>query len=79
MIDEKEIDFYERIPAFYSQKSPIDSIIIDLVLEHFNHRSLAGTYEDMTSDEFFAIVEEAHKQYVKDVEKATLKAYTEGL
>lgn len=77
MINEKEIEFYKRIPAFYSQKSPIDSIIIDMVLEHFNHRSLAGTYEDLTSDEFFAIVEEAHKQYVKDVENATLKAYME--
>tara|TARA_B100000902_G_scaffold146500_1_gene143600 strand:+ start:1696 stop:1935 length:240 start_codon:yes stop_codon:yes gene_type:complete len=79
MIEEKEIDFYKRIPAFYSQKSPIDSIIIDLVLEHFNHRSLAGAYEDLTSDEFFAIVEKAHKQYVKDVEAATLKAYMEEL
>ncbi len=78
MIEEKEIDFYKRIPAFYSQKSPIDSIIIDLVLEHFNHRSLAGVYEDLTSEEFFAIVEQAHIQYVKDIEAAALKTYLEG-
>jgi|TARA_B100001094_G_scaffold331962_1_gene402124 hypothetical protein len=78
MIEEKEIDFYKRIPAFYSQKSPIDSIIIDLVLEHFNHRSLAGAYEDLTSEEFFAIVEQAHIQYVKDIEAAALKTYLEG-
>tara|TARA_B100000287_G_scaffold358626_1_gene350362 strand:+ start:1013 stop:1252 length:240 start_codon:yes stop_codon:yes gene_type:complete len=78
MIDEKEIEFHARIPAFYSQKSPIDSIIIDLVLEHFNRKSLSGEYEDITSDEFFNIVEQAHKQYVEDVEKVTLKAYVEG-
>jgi hypothetical protein len=75
---EKEIEYYKRIPAFYSQKSPIDSIIIDLVLEHFNHRSLAGIHEDMTSDEFFVIVEKAHMQYVKDVEDAALKSYMKG-
>ena len=44
-------------------KSPIDSIIIDLILEHYNIKTLKGVRETLTADEFMEIVDIAEEQY----------------
>ena len=44
-------------------KSPIDGLIIDLILQHYNILSLEGKKAILTSEEFDEIVEIAKKQY----------------
>ncbi len=44
-------------------KSPIDEMIIDLILEHYNIQSLTGQAESLTGDEFMELVEIAELQY----------------
>ena len=44
-------------------KSPIDSVIIDLILQHYNILSFEGKKSILTSEEFDEIVEIAKKQY----------------
>jgi len=44
-------------------KSPIDSVIIDLILQHYNILSLEGKKTTLTSEEFDEIVKVAEKQY----------------
>ena len=44
-------------------KSPIDGLIIDLILQHYNILSFEGKKEILTSEEFDEIVEIAKKQY----------------
>ena len=34
-------------------KSPVDSIIIDLIIDHYNIQSLSGKLEHLTGREFF--------------------------
>jgi hypothetical protein len=43
--------------------SPIDNIIIDLILDHFNIQSLSGLRESLTGDEFQEIVNRAEHLY----------------
>ena len=38
-------------------KSPIDSKIIDLILEHFNTQSFRGNKEVLTGNEFMKLVD----------------------
>ena len=45
------------------QKSPIDSVIIDLILQHYNILSFEGKKSILTSEEFDEIVKVAEKQY----------------
>ena len=44
-------------------KSPIDELIIDLILQHYNILSLEGKKTILTSEEFDEIVKVAEKQY----------------
>ena len=44
-------------------KSPIDSFIIDLILQHYNILSFEGKKSILTSEEFDEIVKVAEKQY----------------
>jgi|TARA_B100000902_G_C26870504_1_gene697498 hypothetical protein len=48
-------------------KSKIDSIIIDLILEHYNMKSLQGNIETMSSIEFDDIVKFAQEVYYKKI------------
>jgi hypothetical protein len=36
-------------------KSPIDGIIIDLIMDHFNMQSMSGLKESLTGEEFNTI------------------------
>ncbi len=49
------------------QKSPIDSIIIDLILDHYNLLSMANRKEILSSNEFDDIVIQAKELYYKNV------------
>jgi len=44
-------------------KSPIDGLILDLILQHYNILSLEGKKAILTSEEFDEIVKIAEKQY----------------
>ena len=44
-------------------KSPIDGLIIDLILQHYNILSFEGKKSILTSEEFDEIVKVAEKQY----------------
>ena len=44
-------------------KSPIDGLILDLILQHYNILSLEGKKTTLTSEEFDEIVKVAEKQY----------------
>ena len=44
-------------------KSPIDSVVIDLILQHYNILSCEGKRSILTSEEFDEIVKVAEKQY----------------
>ena len=48
-------------------KSPIDSVIIDLILQHYNILSFEGKRSILTSEEFDEIVKVAEKQYYEHV------------
>ena len=49
------------------QKSPIDSIIIDLILDHYNMRTLTNRKVVLSSDEFDSIVIQAKELYYENV------------
>ena len=44
-------------------KSPIDELIIDLILQHYNILSFEGKKSILTSEEFDEIVKVAEEQY----------------
>ena len=44
-------------------KSPIDGLIIDLILQHYNILSFEGKKSILTSEEFDEIVKVAEEQY----------------
>ena len=44
-------------------KSPIDSMIVDLIIEHYNIQCLQGKREFLTGDEFMELVRIAEEQY----------------
>ena len=44
-------------------KSPIDGLIIDLILQHYNILTFEGKKSILTSEEFDEIVKVAEKQY----------------
>ena len=44
-------------------KSPIDSVVIDLILQHYNILSFEGKKSILTSEEFDEIVKVAEEQY----------------
>jgi len=50
-----------------NDKSPIDSIIIDMILEKFNIQSITGLETRITGKEFDDIVKEAERIYYNKV------------
>ena len=44
-------------------KSPIDSMILDLIMEHYNLQCLQGKRESLSGDEFMKLVIKAEQQY----------------
>ena len=48
-------------------KYPIDELIIDLILQHYNILSIEGKKSILTSEEFDEIVKVAEKQYYEHV------------
>ena len=44
-------------------KSPVDSVVIDLILQHYNILSFEGKNTVLSSEEFDEIVKVAEKQY----------------
>jgi len=57
--------------------SKIDSIIIDMILEHYNIKYMQGRAPTMTDKEFDKIVEDAKEIYFKNIMVDTPKG-TEG-
>ena len=57
--------------------SEIDSIIIDMILEHYNIKYLQGRAQTMTDKAFDKIVEDAKEIYFKNIMVDTPKG-TEG-
>ena len=51
----------------YKIKSPVDSIIIDLILDHFNIQSMTGKREAITGDEFVSLCKEAERLYFNQI------------
>ena len=51
----------------FSKKSPVDSIIIDMIIEHYNIQNLSGRKENLSGDEFDAICRDAEKIYFKTI------------
>jgi len=49
--------------------SPIDSVIIDLILEHYNIQSMKGTKQLLTSADFDNLVADAQRVYYEQVLK----------
>ena len=50
-------------------KSPIDSMIVDLIMEHFNIQSLEGREEILTGDQFSDLVKLAEGMYYEEMTK----------
>ena len=50
-------------------KFPIDSQIIDLIIEHYNIQSLEGRKEVLTGDQFTEIVELAEALFIEEQTK----------
>ena len=48
-------------------KSPIDNIIVDLIMDHFNAQAFAGQHEVLTSHDFESICDMAEAIYFKEV------------
>ena len=48
-------------------KSPIDSEIIDLIMDHFNIQSLVGLPQVLTDKDFDEIVKIAEKMYYEKI------------
>ena len=44
-------------------KSPIDDIIIDLIMDHFNIQSMSGIKENLTGEDFNDICAQAEEMY----------------
>ena len=50
-------------------KSPIDSMIVDLIMEHFNIQSLEGREEILIGDQFSEVVKLAEGMYYEEMTK----------
>ena len=51
----------------FKQKSPVDSVIIDLIIDHFNIQSLSGEKEVLSGKQFDTFCREAEQLYYKQV------------
>ena len=48
-------------------KSPIDSLIVDLILEHFNIQSTMGRQQVLSGRDFDRIVDEAEEVWLQEI------------
>ena len=48
-------------------QSPIDSIIIDMILDHYNIQSATGKKESLSGDDFQEIVDSSKKIYFRKI------------
>ena len=48
-------------------KSPIDDVIINLIMDHFNMQSIRGLKENLTGKEFNAICAKAEEMYYDSI------------
>ena len=62
-----ETSSIKQMKPKYKIKSPVDSIIIDLVLDHFNIQSMTGKRENITGDEFESLCMEAERLYFNQI------------
>ena len=51
----------------FKPKSPVDSVIIDMIIEHYNIQNLSGRKENLSVDEFDAICRDAEKIYYETI------------
>tara|TARA_R100000458_G_C8059428_1_gene103060 strand:- start:325 stop:528 length:204 start_codon:yes stop_codon:yes gene_type:complete len=51
-------------------KHEVDSVIVDLIMEHFNMQSFRGLKENLTGEEFNEILEVAKDMYYMDMLKS---------
>ena len=51
----------------YEMKSPIDSVIVDCIIEHFNRQSLEKKPETLTGQEFTDICLSAEEIYYEEI------------
>jgi len=60
---------YTYIKGFYMdiKKSNIDTILVDLIIDHFNVQSMEGRRESLTSVDFDELVDVAESIYFKKV------------
>jgi len=47
--------------------SPVDSIIIDLIMDHYNIQSMSGLRESLTGDDFQEICNTAEQLYYDQI------------
>ena len=48
-------------------KSPIDSVIVDMIIDHFNEQALSKKTEKLTGKEFTEICLEAEQIYYEEI------------
>ena len=48
-------------------KSPVDSVIVDLILDHYNKQSFSGQSENLTGEDFNNICKDAEKIYFRTI------------
>tara|TARA_R100000278_G_scaffold85187_1_gene65131 strand:+ start:277 stop:474 length:198 start_codon:yes stop_codon:yes gene_type:complete len=51
-------------------KHDVDTMIVDLIMEHFNIQSFSGMKENLTGEEFEEILEVAKDMYYMDMLKS---------
>ena len=51
----------------YKMKSPIDSVILDMILDHFNRQSLEKKPETLSGQEFTDICLQAEEIYYEEI------------
>ena len=51
-------------------KHEVDSVIVDLIMEHFNIQSFRGLKENLTGEEFNEILKVAKDMYYMDMLKS---------
>tara|TARA_R110002020_G_scaffold102057_2_gene239919 strand:+ start:148 stop:378 length:231 start_codon:yes stop_codon:yes gene_type:complete len=62
-----ETSSIKQMKPKYKIKSPVDSIIIDLILDHFNIQSMTGKRETITGDEFVSLCRDAERLYFNQI------------
>ena len=59
--------YYYTMKPKIKLKSPIDSIIVDLIIDYYNVQNFSGKKEMLSGETFDAICEQAKKIYYKQI------------